>query len=267
MLEPFSIPFMQHALIAGVLVGFLASYFGVFIVQRRMAFLGSGLAHSAFGGVALGLLLGLPPLAVALPFTILVAVGIVWVKERAPLAEDTTIGVFFSVSMALGVVFLALKQGYAGDAFAYLFGSILAVTHVDLWIVGCIALAALATIPWWSALAYATFDRTLARTDRLPVSVHDTALNIAMGVVVVVSMKLVGMVLIAAFLVLPAATARLVARTFRGMTLASIAIGVSTAVVGLYVSYFANLPSGPSIILLQSFFFFGALAFSRLRKA
>jgi len=267
MLEPFSIPFMQHALIAGVLVGFLASYFGVFIVQRRMAFLGSGLAHSAFGGVALGLLLNLPPLAVALPFTIFVAIGIIWVKERAPFAEDTTIGVFFAVSMALGVVFLALKQGYAGDAFTYLFGSILAVTHSDLWIIGVIAVATAATMRWWSPLAYATFDRTLARTDRLPVSTHDTSLNIAMAVVIVVSLKLVGMVLISAFLVLPAATARLLARTFRGMTLVSIAVGTSTAVVGLYASYFANLPSGPSIILLQALIFFVALTINQLRRA
>ena len=125
MFDLLTLPFMQRALIAGVLIGFLASYYGVFVVQRGLSFLGSGLAHAAFGGVALGLLLESEPLWIAVPFTIIVAIGITWVKNRTELGSDTTIGIFFSVSMALGIIFLYLRKQYSTEAFTYLFGSIL----------------------------------------------------------------------------------------------------------------------------------------------
>ena len=252
MLEPFTLPFMQRAFMGGLMVGFLASYFGPFIVQRQLAFLGSGLAHAAFGGVALGILLNQEPLWVAVPFTVAVALAIVWLRERTRLASDTTIGIFFAVSMALGIIFLSKTDGYAADAFTYLFGSLLAVTRADLWITAAVVLATLLTFPLWRAWAYASFDRSLARADRLPVLRHDYILSAAVAVSVVVSIKVVGIVLIAAFLVLPAAAARMMTRTFRSMTLASIAIGMSTVVIGIYASYYADLPSGPMVILTQT---------------
>jgi zinc transport system permease protein len=169
--------------------------------------------------------------------------------------------------MALGVIFLALKKGYAADAFTYLFGSILAVTSQDLVVTGAVAAATLLTVPLWSSWAYATFDRNLARTDHVPVLRHDYILNVAIAVVIVISMKVVGMLLIAAFLVLPAATARLLTGTFRAMTLASVLLGTTTAFAGLYGSYFADLPSGPCIVLLQAVLFFGAVLFRRVRSA
>lgn len=254
---------MQRALAAGALVGFVASYFGVFVVQRRMAFLGSGLAHAAFGGVALGILASVPPLYVAAPFTVAVALAIVWLRERSTLTEDTSIGVLFATSMALGVVFISLKKGFAGDALAYLFGSILAVSNTDVWLALAMACATLATVPMWGAWAYAAFDRNLARTDRLPTSAHDYALAAAMAVAIVVSIKIVGILLISAFLVLPAATARLLTRSFRQMTLVSVAVGTVTPAVGLYVSYATDLPSGATIVLLQASLFVVALCARR----
>ncbi|GMU91650.1 MAG: zinc ABC transporter permease [Candidatus Hydrogenedentota bacterium] len=267
MLEPFSPAFMQRALIGGALVGFISGYFGVFIVQRRMAFLGSGLAHAAFGGVALGILIDASPLWVALPFTVVVALAIVWIRERTALAEDTAIGVLFAVSMALGIVFISIKEGFAGDAFAYLFGSILAVSRQDLILAAATAILSICTFPLWRAWAYASFDRNLARTDRHQVIRHDFALAAAMAVAVVVSIKLVGIVLIAAFLVLPAASARVVSKTFRQMTMLSVLIGVISPLIGLYVSYFANLPSGATIILMQAALFVAALGVKRLASA
>lgn len=252
MLEPLTLPFMQRALIGGLMVSLLAGYFGPFIVQRRLAFLGSGLAHAAFGGVALGLLLGMQPLWAALPFTVAVALGIVWLRDRAGLASDTTIGVFFSISMALGIVFLSLKKTYSADAFTYLFGSLLAIDRADLWLAGGILVLAATTIPLWGRWAYATFDPALARADRLPVQRDDYLLTVAIAVITVVAIKLVGIVLIAAFLVMPAACARVFARTFAGMSLLSVLISCATLVVGLYASYFASLPSGPAIILTQA---------------
>lgn len=252
MIDAFALPFMQRALLGGLLVGFITSFYGPLVVQRRLAFLGSGLAHAAFGGVALGILLNTQPLWVAVPFTAAVAAAIVWVRERGRLATDTTIGVFFAVSMALGVIFLSLKKGYSADAFTYLFGSILAVSKADLCVTAGVALVTACLFPLWGRWAYATFDRDLARADRLPVLAHDYVLAMAVAVAVVVSMKVVGIVLVAAFLVLPAAAARLWVRRFTGMTVLAILIGTASVAAGLLLSYAVDLPSGPVIILVQA---------------
>ncbi|NIW46877.1 MAG: metal ABC transporter permease [Gammaproteobacteria bacterium] len=259
MSEILSLPFMQRAIIAGILVGFLASYYGVFVIQRGLSFLGSGLAHAAFGGVALGLLLNTEPLWIVLPFTILVAIAIVWVGLHTDLGNDTSIGIFFSVSMALGIVFLFLKREYTSDAFTYLFGSILAVTKTDIWATAAVVLITLFTWPLWRRWAYATFDRELAQTDRLPVVLDDYLLSVLIALTVVVAIKVVGIVLVAAFLVIPAATARLLSRTFHTMTVFSIVIGTLSAIVGLFASYYLDVPSGATIILLQAILFFGAM--------
>lgn len=259
MIEAILSPFMQRAILAGILVGFLASYYGTFIVQRGLSFLGSGLAHAAFGGVALGLLLKTEPLWVAVPFTVLVAIGITWVREQTKLGGDTAIGIFFSVSVALGVIFLSLRHEYSADAFAYLFGSILIVSSFDLYVTGCVLLISLLLWPLWSRWAYASFDRELALTDRLAVTRDDYLLSILIAVTVVVAVKVVGIVLIAAFLVIPAATARLIVHTFRSMTILSIILGEISVVFGLLSSYFMDIPSGATIIMLQAVFFFGAM--------
>ena len=176
MIEVLGLPFMQRALVAGILVGVLASYYGVFVVQRRLSFLGIGLSHAAFGGVALGLLLQVNPMWIAGPFTVLVALGIIWVSERGKVAGDTAIGVLFAVAVALGVVVLSLRQAYTADAFAYLFGSILAVQGTDLWIAGGLGVVTLLASPMWGRWAYATFDRDLARADRVAVARDDYVL-------------------------------------------------------------------------------------------
>lgn len=266
MAEIFTLPFMQRAFIAGALVGFLASYYGVFVVQRGLSFLGSGLAHAAFGGIALGLLLNSEPLWIAVPFTILVAIGIFWVRDKTELGSDTAVGIFFAVSMALGIVFLFLKKQYTSDAFTYLFGSILAVTKTDIKITAFVVLVTFLALPLWKRWAYASFDRELAESDQLSVKRDDYLLSILIAVTVVVAIKVVGIVLIAAFLVIPAATARLLSRTFRRMTIVSIIIGVISAVIGLWLSYYLDVPSGATIILFQALLFFLSMLFKLLKK-
>lgn len=264
MLDALSLPFMQRALVAGVLVGFLAGYYGVFVVQRRLSFLGTGLAHAAFGGIALALLLQTEPLWIAVPFTVVVALGINWVRGRTGLAGDTAVGIFFAVAVALGVLFLFLKREYTADAFAYLFGSILAVRGTDLWITAGVTLAALLTMPvLWGRWAYATFDRDLARADRLPVTRDDYLLSVLLAVTVVVTVKVVGIILVAAFLVIPAATARLLTHTFRAMTVGAVLIGMASAIAGLVASYGLDVPSGATIVLLQAVAFFAGMLLGR----
>lgn len=252
-------PFMQRALAGGVIAALLAGYYGAFVVQRGLSFLGNGLAHAAFGGVALGLLLRIEPLWIAAPFTAGVAAAIIWVQDRAKLRGDTAIGVLFAVSMALGVIFLSFRREFTADAFSYLFGSILAITPADLYAAVGVAILTGALWPFWGRWAYATFDRELARADRVAATRDDYVLSIALAVTIVVAIKLVGILLIAAFLVIPAAAARLFARTFFMMSLYSIAIGVASAVAGLWISYSADLPTGPAIVLVQAAIFFASL--------
>jgi len=254
---------MQRALIAGILVGFLASYYGVFIVQRGLGFLGSGLAHAAFGGVALGILLETEPIWVAVPFTVIVAIGITWVKDKTKLGGDTTIGIFFSVSMALGIIFIFLKRQYSSDAFNYLFGSILSVTLLDIIVLIILIIITLFLFPFWKRWAYSSFDRELAQADRIPVQFDDYLLSVLIAVTIVVSIKVVGIVLIAAFLVIPPAASRLMNRSFSRMTVVSIIIGITTALVGLWISYYMNVPSGATIILLQAAVFFAVMIFKK----
>jgi len=259
-----SFGFMQRALIAGILTGVVGSYYGVFIVQRGMSFLGSGLAHAAFGGVALGLLLNTEPLWVAVPFTIIVAVLITWIRDRSDLGADTVIGIFFALSMALGIVFLSRIPNYTTDAFTYLFGSILSVSPTDLYASIAITVLAVITLPLWGRWAYATIDREAAMADRIPVKFDDYLLSILIAVTIVVAAKVVGIVLISAFLVIPAAASRLISRRFLAMTYASVAFGFVSVILGLFSSYNLDIPSGATIILVQTAIFIICFVMSRL---
>lgn len=256
MIEALQHPFFQRALFAGLIIGIIASYYGVFIVQRKMSFLGDGLSHAAFGGIALGLLLQSEPLVYAIPFTIIVAIGIILLKEKTGLGADTSIGIFFAVSVALGIVFISLKKDYSVDAFTYLFGSILNVSKGDLLTSIVLLVITLLTIPFlWQRWAYASFDEELAKTDRLHVLRDDFTLGVLLAVTIVVSIKIIGIVLIASFLVIPAAAARLVSSTFFRMTINSMIFGALGSIIGLFLSLEMDLPAGATIILLQALIF------------
>lgn len=267
LIEALKMPFVQNAFIAGFLVALAAGYYGAFVVQRGMSFLGDGLAHAAFGGVALGLLLNMSePLYVAAPFTLAVALGIMWIRDKTTLGSDTAIGVFFALSVALGVVFISMRQQYTVDAFNYLFGSIILISRSDIWTAAGLAFVAACSSALWPRWAYATFDREIAQTDGLRVSLEDYILVGLIAVTVVVAVKLVGIVLIASFLVIPAASSRLISRSFAAMTLYSMAFAGVSAVIGLAASVLLDFPSGATMILAMSGLFFCALVFSRIKQ-
>lgn len=264
MLDILTSSFMLRALAAGSIVGILSGFYGTFIVQRKMSFLGSGLSHAAFGGVALGLLLNQEPLLIAVPFTILVSILIVFLKEKTNLGADTSIGILFSLSVALGIVFLALKEGYAADAFTYLFGSILSVSMPDIWVsLIMLAVTVIAAFKFWKSWAYSSFDAELAQTDKVNVLFEDYMLSVLIAATIVISIKIVGIVLIAAYLVIPAAAARLISKTFWQMTLWSVCIGITGSIAGLIVSSATDLPAGAVIIIVQTLIF---LFFAVLKK-
>lgn len=270
--EPLGFEFMRHALIAGLAVAAVCAVIGVFIVQRGLAFLGDGLAHAAFGGIAIGLYLGASvesAVWIAIPFTAAIALGIGYVLRRSQLRGDVATGVFFSFSFALGVLFLGLRRATDRpvEVEKLLFGSMLAVTPEVLYVVVGVALITLViTLLLWSRLAYAIFDPELARLSGVPVAVLEYLLLAQTAVVVVVSVKTVGVVLVSSFVVIPAATARLVARTLARATALAIGIGVVGTLVGLIASYHLDTPSAATIILIHSAGFALAFAWSHLRR-
>lgn len=256
--------FAINALLAGLVVGFLGSYYGAFVVQRRMSFLGDGLAHVAFGGVALGLLLQTEPFWIAIPFTVLVAIALTYLKERTTIEIDTAIGIFFAVSVALGVLFVSLNKRYISDAFSYLFGSILLVSAEDLiysYSLGIITI--IVSVFQWKRWTYATFDAELARVDNLNVTFDNYLLSIFIALSIVISIKLVGIFLVASFLVIPSATAKLISKTFSQMTFLSILFGIMSAEIGIIISILLDLPTGSTIILFQAFLFAIMLIFKQ----
>jgi len=265
--EIIGMTFFQRALIAGIIVGFLGSFYGVFVVQRRMSFLGDGLAHAAFGGVALGLLLQTEPMWIALPVTVIISVLITLIKDKTKLEIDTSIGIFFALSMALGIVFLSLKKDYTTDVFSYLFGSILMVQMSDIWAVLVLFVITIAlSFRFWKSWAYSTFDSELARADKHNTKFDDYVLSIMIALTIVLSIKLVGIVLVAAYLVIPAASAKLVTKRFFTMAITAVIFGIFTSLIGLVFSIFFNLPSGAVIILIQSAMFFLAVASQLIMK-
>ena len=277
LLAVFEMSFMQRALWGGLAIAAMSGLLGVFVVQRGLAFLGDGLAHASFGGIALGALaaygfgaLGVlsEPLVVALPFTLVVALGIAAVRDRTELSSDTAIGVFFALSVALGVMFLSLipPDRNVVDVWHLLFGSILAVGPADLRIILVVAAAAIGTLVWlWGRLGYATFDPELAQTDGVAPRRLEYVLFVIAAVVVVVSAQVVGVVLMASYLVIPAAAARLLSRSLGQMTVWSLVLGIGSTVLGLVASFLLDVPSGSTIVLVQSVLFAIAFAFARSR--
>src|SRR5262245_277431 len=270
--EPLGFQFMQRALIAGLAISAICAVIGVFIVQRGLAFLGDGLAHAAFGGIAIGLFLGASverAVWIAIPFTAAIAIGIGYVLRRTQLRGDVATGVFFSFSFALGVLFLGLRT--ASDRPVQvehlLFGNMLSVTPTVLAVVIAVAVVALAaTLILWSRLAYAIFDPELAAISGVPVAILEYMLLAETAVVVVVAVKTVGVVLVSSFVVIPAATARLLASTLRGTTWIALAISTLGAAIGLIASYHLDTPAAATIILIHSAVFAGAVAWTRILR-
>jgi zinc transport system permease protein len=270
--EPFEFDFMQRALVAGLAVAAVCAVIGVFIVQRGLAFLGDGLAHAAFGGIAIGLFLGASvenAVWIAIPFTAVIALGIGFVLRRTQLRGDVATGVFFSFSFALGVLFLGLRTAHDRqiDVESLLFGNMLVVTPGVLKVVVVVSvLGLIVTLALWSRLAYAIFDPELAAISGVPVAVLEYLLLVETAVVVVVAVKTVGVVLVSSFVVIPAATARMVGQTLARTTALALMIGTVGTGVGLIASFHLNTPTAATIILIHSAGFAFSLVWNRLRR-
>jgi zinc transport system permease protein len=251
--------FMQRALAAAVVVGVLCGALGFFVVLRRLAFVGVGISHSAIGGVAIAVLAGWNPLVTAAVFAAGVALGIAWVGRRGALSQDAVIGVFFSGAMALGIVLFSVRRGYQQDLFGYLFGNVLAISPGELAAVvvaASVVLVALALA--FRPLLLVAFDDEVARAYGHPVGLLDAGLLVLLALAIVVGVRLVGVILIEALLVVPAATASLWSGHYRGQIGLAMGLGAGAGVAGLALAYAFDLAAGASIVLVAVAIFFAS---------
>jgi len=266
-IETFQLGFMQRALVAGIFIAALCALFSVFVVLKRLSFIGVGISHSAFGGVALGFLLGVDPTLTAVLFSGAIALFIGFINRQGKLHEDTAIGIFFALTMALGIVFIGLSRRYNVDLFGYLFGNILAITRGDLWLVLVLAPLVFALVlSLFKELLFLSFDEEVAQVSGVAVSPVYYFFLLAMAVTIVIAIKLIGIILVSALLVLPAATARQLTESYRHLVLYSVLIGVISTVAGLFLSYQLDLASGATIVLFAGALFFTSLLYARLRS-
>jgi ABC-type Mn2+/Zn2+ transport system permease subunit len=258
---------MQRAFIAALIVGGLCSTLGTYVVLRKLSFIGDGLAHASFAGIVIAYLRGGSFWIGAAIATIVTALGIGFVHRRANVSLDTAIGVLFTAAFALGVFLMSRSSRATLDLQSFLFGSILGVSRDDLFVVlGLGLVVALVIGALWRPLLYTSFDPIVAQAAGIREGSVDNALLVILALTIIVSLQLVGIVLVAALLVTPAAAAAQLTKRFIPMMLLSGVFGVTSSVGGLYASFQLHAASGATIVLLATLIFFAALALSAARR-
>lgn len=261
--NPLHYAFMQRGMLAALMIGILCSVVGCYVVLRSMAFMGDALAHAILPGIAAAYLLHGNLTLGALAAAVVVALGIGGFTRRGGIKEDTAIGILFTAMLALGVAMISSIRTYAADLSHILFGNLLGVSTGDLWLTGGLGAAVLATIAvCYKQFSVISFDPVLAATLRLPAELLRNLMYILLAVTIVISMQTVGVGLVAAMLVTPAATASLLTRRLLTMMAVSAAIGAVSSVIGLYISYYADVASGSVIVLVSTAFFILAFLFA-----
>jgi ABC-type Mn2+/Zn2+ transport system permease subunit len=263
LVDPLTLGFMQRGLVAAILVGVVCAVMGAFVVLRGLAFIGDAVSHAAFPGLVIAFMLGIPLYLGGAVAAIATALAIGWVSRRGGLRFDTAVGVLFAGMFALGIVLFSTIDDYVADLFSYLLGNVLGITFADIvqvTVLGAIVLAVVVVLR--KEFLYASFDPTGAAASGLPVEWLDYLLLGLIGVTIVVSIQTVGIVMVVAMLVTPAATAQMLVDRFWDLVRIAIGVAVLAAVVGLYVSYYANVASGASIVLVETLCFAVALAVS-----
>ncbi len=256
LLDPLQYSFIVRALLAAVIVGVVCSVLGAYVVLRGMAFFGDALAHTILPGVVIAFLIGWPLAVGALIFGVLTAVGIGLLTERGALKEDTAIGVVFAGFFALGVALLSTSGNYTVDLAHFLFGNLLGVTTGDLVTTAVLGAIVLLTIfLFYKEFLVMSFDPILAVTLRLPTTFLRYLLLILIAVTIVVSLQVVGIALMLAMFVTPAATASLLTRRLPTMMAVAALIGAFSGVAGVYASYYLNVASGPAVVLVATTIF------------
>jgi len=254
--DPMAYGFMQRGLVAALLVGIVCAVMGTFVVLKGLAFIGDAVSHAAFPGLVIAYIIGAPLYIGGAVAAIATALAIGLVTRRSRLRFDTSVGVLFAGTFAFGVMMFSTIKGYVADLLGYLLGNVLGIGVGDLIqvaILGAIVLVIVLAIR--KELLFATFDPLGAAASGLPVTGLEYLLLALLGVTIVVSIQAVGIIMVVSMLVTPAATAQLLVIRFGRMMAVAVALAAVSAVLGLYLSYYLNLASGASIVLVETFFF------------
>ena len=245
----FEYTFFQNAVIGALLASVVCGFVGTYIVTRRLVFISGGITHASFGGIGLGVYLGLNPIASALVFAVLSAFGIQWMSGRSDVREDSAIAMFWTFGMSVGILCCFLTPGFMPDLPSFLFGSILTIDRADLWLLAAVTAVVVAVfVLFYRTIVSIAFDATFARSQHLPVSLVNYAMMGLIALTIVSTLRMVGIVLAISLLTVPQMTANLFTYSFRRIIIGSIIIGWIDCLVGLTLSYRLNVPSGASII-------------------
>ena len=263
----FSYDFMRNAILAGILVSIACGIVGTLVVLNRIVFLSGGIAHAAYGGIGLAFFLLINPIIGAIAFSTLSSLVMGWVQRKTRQRADTLIGVMWAVGMALGIIFINLSPGYKADLMSYLFGSILAVSTLDIWLMlGVSFLIIILVSIFYRLLLAISFDETFARVRNIPVDALYMGMVIMIGLTVVVAMRVVGLIMIIALLTIPPAIANLFLKSMWKIMLLASGLSILFTLIGLMISYTLNLTSGAAIILVAGVTYILALTIYSLVK-
>lgn len=246
----FRYEYLMNALLAAVFAGITCGIVGTYVVARRMVFLCGGVTHASFGGLGIAVYMGANPIAGAMVFAVLSALGIEWAGDRGRIREDSAIGIIWSVGMAVGALFMSLTPGYtSGDLSSYMFGSIVTVTTRDVATLGVLTLFCIVgAVLWWRPVMYLAFDRDFAASQGISTRAASYIMAVIVALTIVLSIRVMGIVLLLSLFTIPAVTANAMTKSYAAITRWAAVLAVAGAVVGLFISYNLEVPPGASII-------------------
>ncbi|MCL6087085.1 MAG: metal ABC transporter permease [Actinobacteria bacterium] len=261
----FQYGFIQRAIITGTFVALLCSTLGLFLVLRRLSLIGDGLAHISFGGVALGLFLGILPIYMAIPIVILGALTILMLMDKIKVYGDAAIGIISSVGIAGGVILASISHGFNLDLLSYLFGNILAISTGEMYLSIALSLTVLLVISFfYYDLFSITFNEEHAKVTGVRVKIINIMLVVLTAITVVLSIRVVGIMLISAFIVLPSVTALQLAKGFKSAVIVSAITSVIAVILGILVSFILNIPTGAMIVVINFIFLLLAFGYKKI---
>ncbi len=247
-----SYPFFQNALIGSLLASIACGIVGTYVVVRRLVFISGGITHASLGGLGMGFYFGWNPILSAMIFSVLSAFGIEWLSTRQDVREDSAIGTFWSLGMAVGIIFIYLKPGFAPNLNDYLFGNILTITHGDIRWLSVLSIILIFVFYFFKReIIFTAFDPEFAKTKQLPVNLVKYVMMMFIAITIVLSIRLVGIVLLMSLLTVPQMTANLFTSNFVKMIYLSVLIGFAGCLIGLFLSATLDVPSGVFIIFSQ----------------
>jgi ABC-type Mn2+/Zn2+ transport system permease subunit len=268
MVEMFEFAFVRRALLASLLVGTSCSLVGVYVILRGLAFIGAGISHAAFGGVALGFLLGWNPLVTAVVFCLGTTGAIHATSQAGKIKMDASIGIFYALTMALGILFVGLMKTYDARLYGYLFGNILAVTRTDLGIIALLTLLVAASVTlFFKEFQLLSFDPEMAEALGLPAGKLSFLMLLLVSLTIVLSLDAVGVMLVFALIVTPASAAYQLTYNYTALFGLAVVFGNLSCLLGLVLSYHFDVPSGATIVLTATALFFACLVLSPKRRS